>query len=88
MKNILWVVLFLSGTANALDPDDYGYGYRYHGYNSLEQQQEAEHNQYNLQQIEQTQLDMQLNNRINGGQPPQFREDRNLLEQSSVPLEQ
>ena len=31
MKKILWVILFVSGTANALDPGDYGYGYRYHG---------------------------------------------------------
>ena len=88
MKKIIGLVMFVCSTANALEPGDYGYGYQYHGYNSLEQQQEAEHNQYNLQQIEQTRLDMQINNRIKGGQPPQFREDRNLLEQSSVPFEQ
>ena len=66
--------MLLSGTAHAVDSRDYGYGYRYHGYNSLEQQQEAQHNQYNLQQIEQTQLDMQILNRVNGGQEPMFRE--------------
>jgi hypothetical protein len=74
MKNIIWAVMLLSGTAHAVDPRDYGYGYRYHGYNSLEQQQEAQRNQYNLQQIEQTQLDMQILNRVNGGQEPMFRE--------------
>jgi hypothetical protein len=76
------------GTANALDPGDYGYGYRYHGYNSLEQQQEAEHNQYNLQQLEQTQLDMRILNQLNGGQPPQFRVDTNVVDQSSGQLEE
>lgn len=74
MKNIIWAVMLLSGTAHAVDSRDYGYGYRYHGYNSLEQQQEAQRNQYNLQQIEQTQLDMQILNRVNGGQEPMFRE--------------
>lgn len=72
MRNIIWAVMLLSGTAHAVDAPDYGYGYRYHGYNSLEQQQEAQHNQYNLQQIEQTQLDMQILNRVNGGQEPLF----------------
>ena len=66
--------MLLSGTAHAVDSRDYGYGYRYHGYNSLEQQEEAQHNQYNLQQIEQTQLEMQILNRVNGGQEPMFRE--------------
>lgn len=72
MRNIIWAVMLLSGTAHAVDSRDYGYGYRYHGYNSLEQQQEAQRNQYNLQQIEQTQLDMQILNRVNGGQEPLF----------------
>lgn len=70
MKRLL-ILLAISTSANALEPGDYGYGHTYHGYTSLEQQQEAQHNQYNLQQIEQTNLAIQINNQINGGQPPQ-----------------
>jgi hypothetical protein len=88
MKKLIGLILFVTGTAQALEPGDYGYGYQYHGYNSLEQQQEAEHNQRTLQQIEQTQLDLQLNNRLNGGQPPQFREEGNMLEQTNGLLDQ
>ena len=70
MKRLL-ILLAVSTSASALQQGDYGYGYTYHGYNSLEQQQEAQQNQYNLQQIEQTNLTMQINNQINGGQPPE-----------------
>lgn len=73
MKTLLVIAMMTTTTiANAVDAPDYGYGYRWHGYYSLEQQQEAQRNQYNLQQMEQTQLDVQVLNRLNGGQEPMF----------------
>jgi hypothetical protein len=70
MKRLL-ILLAISTSANALDPGDYGYGYRYHGYNSLEQQQEAEHNAYSMQQTNRNIVDNAVNQRLNGGQPPE-----------------
>ncbi len=72
MKTLLILLAVLTSTsANALQQGDYGYGYSYHGYNSLEQQQEAEHNQYELQQTRQNIANRAINQRLNGGQPPQ-----------------
>tara|TARA_R110000868_G_scaffold404069_1_gene681904 strand:+ start:244 stop:504 length:261 start_codon:yes stop_codon:yes gene_type:complete len=74
MKKLL-ILLLISTSANALEEGDYGYGYTYHGYNSLEQQQEAEHNEYLMQQTNRNIVDNAVNQRLNGGQPPQeFRE--------------
>ena len=70
MKTLL-LLLAVSTSASALQQGDYGYGYRYHGYNSLEQQQEAEHNQYELQQTNQNIVNNAINQRLNGGQPPE-----------------
>jgi len=76
MKTLLVIAMMMTTTiANAVDAPDYGYGYRWHGYYSLEQQQEAQRNQYNLQQIEQTQLDVQVLNKLNGGHPPEHRDE-------------
>jgi len=71
---LLIILMMMSTTANAIEQGDYGYGYQYHGYYSLEQQQEAQRDQYNLQQIEQTQLDIEVRNRLNGGQLPEVRD--------------
>ena len=69
MKTFL--ILVVSTSANALQQWDYGYGYRYHGYSSLEQQQEAEHNTYSMQQTNQNIVNNAINQRLNGGQPPE-----------------
>jgi hypothetical protein len=75
MKTLLVITMMTTTTiANAVNAPDYGYGYRHHGYYSLEQQQEAQRNQYNLQQTEQTQLDVQILNKLNGGQEPMFKD--------------
>jgi hypothetical protein len=74
MKRLL-ILLAISTSASALEQGDYGYGYTYHGYNSLEQQQEAQYNAYSMQQTNQNIVDHAINQRLNGGQPPQeFRE--------------
>ena len=54
MKTLIALILTMCvhTNAHAVDDSDYGYGYRYHGYNSLEQQQEAEHNIANMQRIQ------------------------------------
>ena len=54
MKTLIALVLTMCvhTTAHAVDDSDYGYGYRYHGYTSLEQQQEAEHNIAAMQRIQ------------------------------------
>jgi len=54
MKKLLFAVLTLCvhTSVYALDQGDYGYGYRYHGYTSLEQQQETEHNVEAMQRIQ------------------------------------
>ena len=54
MKKLMFAVLTLSvhTSVYALDQGDYGYGYRYHGYTSLEQQQEIEHNVEAMQRIQ------------------------------------
>jgi len=83
MKRLL-ILLAISTSASALQQGDYGYGHTYHGYNSLEQQQEAQHNQYNLQQIEQTNLTMQINNQINGGQPPEHERGFDYSDTSAI----
>ena len=70
MKRLL-LLLAVSTSANALQQGDYGYGYTYHGYNSLEQQQEAQYNAYSMQQTNQNIVDHAINQRLNGGQPPE-----------------
>ena len=70
MKRLL-ILLAISTSANALQQGDYGYGYTYHGYNSLEQQQEAQYNAYSMQQTNQNIVDLTVNQRLNGGQPPE-----------------
>jgi hypothetical protein len=70
MKRLL-ILLAVSTSASALEQGDYGYGYTYHGYNSLEQQQEAQHNEYLMQQTNRNIVDNAVNQRLNGGQPPQ-----------------
>ena len=70
MKRLL-LLLAVSTSANALQQGDYGYGYTYHGYNSLEQQQEAQYNAYSMQQTNQNIVDLTVNQRLNGGQPPE-----------------
>jgi hypothetical protein len=70
MKRLL-ILLAVSTSANALEQGDYGYGYTYHGYNSLEQQQEAQYNAYSMQQTNQNIVDLGVNQRLNGGQPPE-----------------
>ena len=70
MKRLL-ILLAISTSASALEQGDYGYGYTYHGYNSLEQQQEAEHNAYSMQQTNRNIVDNAVNQRLNGGQPPE-----------------
>ena len=54
MKKLLFALLTLCvhTSVYALDQGDYGYGYRYHGYTSLEQQQETEHNVEAMQRIQ------------------------------------
>jgi len=54
MKKLLFAVLALSvhTTVYALDQGDYGSGFRSHGYNSLEQQQDAQHDIANMQRIQ------------------------------------
>lgn len=54
MKKILFAVLTLSvhTTVYAIDAGDYGYGYRSHGYNSLEQQQQTEHDVAAMQRVQ------------------------------------
>lgn len=54
MKKLMFAVLTLCvhTSVYALDQGDYGYGYRYHGYTSLEQQQETEHNVEAMQRIQ------------------------------------
>jgi hypothetical protein len=64
----LFILLAISTSANALQPGDYGYGYQYHGYNSLQQQQEIQRELSLMQQTEQTQLAIQLRNRLNSGE--------------------
>jgi hypothetical protein len=64
----LFILLAISTSANALQPGDYGYGYQYHGYNSLQQQQEMQRELSLMQQTEQTQLAIQLRNRLNSGE--------------------
>ena len=64
----LFILLAISTSANALQPGDYGYGYQYHGYNSLQQQQEIQRELTLMQQTEQTQLAIQLRNRLNSGE--------------------
>ena len=72
MKRLLLLLLLaVSTSANALQQGDYGYGYTYHGYNSLEQQQEAQYNAYSMQQTNQNIVDLTVNQRLNGGQPPE-----------------
>ena len=68
MRNIICAVMLLSGTAHAVDSRDYGYGYWHHGYNSIEQQEEAQHNQYYLQQRMQIRVDEDLDNQLNQAQ--------------------
>lgn len=58
----------MTTTANAIEQGDYGYGYWHHGYNSIEQQEEAQHNQYYLQQRMQIRVDEDLDNRLNESQ--------------------
>ena len=70
MKRLL-ILLAVSTSSSALQQGDYGYGYTYHGYNSLEQQQEAEHNAYSMQQTNRNIVDNAVNQRLNGGQPPE-----------------
>ena len=70
MKRLL-ILLAISTSASALQQGDYGYGYTYHGYNSLEQQQEAQYNAYSIQQTNQNIVDLAVNQRLNGGQPPE-----------------
>jgi hypothetical protein len=70
MKRLL-LLLAVSTSASALEQGDYGYGYTYHGYNSLEQQQEAQYNAYSMQQTNQNIVDLTVNQRLNGGQPPE-----------------
>ena len=67
----LFILLAISTSANALQPGDYGYGYQYHGYNSLQQQQEIQRELSLMQQTEQTQLAIQLRNRLNSGEDAQ-----------------
>ena len=54
MKTLIALMLTMCvhTTVYAVDDSDYGYGYRYHGYTSLEQQQEAEHVIANMQRIQ------------------------------------
>jgi len=54
MKKLLFAVLTLCvhTTVYAIDAGDYGYGYRSHGYNSLEQQQQTEHDVAAMQRIQ------------------------------------
>ena len=73
MKKLI-ILLAISTSALAVEEGDYGYGHTYHGYNSLEQQQEAQHNQYMLQQTERIIVDNAVNERLNGGQEPLFRD--------------
>lgn len=73
MKKLI-ILLAISTSALAVEEGDYGYGHTYHGYNSLEQQQEAQHNQYLLQQTNQNIVDNAINQRLNGGQEPEFRD--------------
>jgi hypothetical protein len=73
MKKLI-ILLAISTSALAVEEGDYGYGHTYHGYNSLEQQQEAQHNQYMLQQTERIIVDNAINQRLNGGQEPLFRD--------------
>ena len=73
MKKLI-ILLAISTSALAVEEGDYGYGHTYHGYNSLEQQQEAQHNQYMLQQTERIIVDNAVNARLNGGQEPLFRD--------------
>lgn len=70
MKRLL-ILLAISTSVSALEQGDYGYGYTYHGYNSLEQQQEAQYNAYSMQQTNQNIVDLTVNQRLNGGQPPE-----------------
>ena len=82
MKRLL-LLLAISTSVSALEKGDYGYGYQYHGYYSLQQQQEAQRDQYNLQQIAQTQLAIELRNEINSGEEPinlDVQEDLVILE--------
>jgi hypothetical protein len=67
----LFILLAISTSANALQPGDYGYGYQYHGYNSLQQQQDIQRDLALMQQTEQTQLAIQLRNRLNSGEDMQ-----------------
>jgi hypothetical protein len=83
MKRLL-ILLAVSTSVSALEQGDYGYGHTYHGYTSLEQQQEAQHNQYNLQQIEQTNLAIQINNQINGGGEPEHARGLDYSDTSSI----
>ena len=73
MKKLI-ILLAISTSALAVEEGDYGYGHTYHGYNSLEQQPEAQHNQYMLQQTERIIVDNAINQRLNGGQEPLFRD--------------
>jgi len=73
MKKLI-ILLAISTSALAVEEGDYGYGHTYHGYNSLEQQQEAQHNQYMLQQTERIIVDNAVNERLNGGQEPLFKD--------------
>lgn len=73
MKKLI-ILLAISTSALAVEEGDYGYDHTYHGYNSLEQQQEAQHNQYMLQQTERIIVDNAVNERLNGGQEPLFRD--------------
>jgi len=73
MKKLI-ILLAISTSALAVEEGDYGYGHTYHGYNSLEQQQEAQHNQYMLQQTERIIVDNAVNERLNGGQEPMFKD--------------
>lgn len=73
MKKLI-ILLAISTSALAVEEGDYGYGHTYHGYNSLEQQQEAQHNKYLLQQTNQNIVDNAINQRLNGGQEPEFRD--------------
>ena len=73
MKKLI-ILLAISTSALAVEEGDYGYGHTYHGYNSLEQQQEAQHNQYMLQQTDRILVDNAVNEILNVGQEPLFRD--------------
>lgn len=67
MKRLI-ILMMMTTTANAIEQGDYGYGYWHHGYSSIEQQEEAQHNQYYLQQRMQIRVDEDLDNRLNESQ--------------------